>query len=214
MRRNNAAKTYTDARGKFRPGNPGRPKGARHETTLAVEAILDGEAEAPPVDLGRGAIPGALPTRRLFTTLAVLQLRFDDVDLPLFVAELVRLPGLEGDHPSAAEMTHRSSVPPPTGGCSGAPRVGEVQPSVALRLAEVLFTARFRRSVAQLPVEPHWYPGTTERNSRGSRLPLLTRRSGFCPDQARGRCPATEEQPEVPYPPGPGTSTSCVRSRL
>ncbi len=38
----------TDTR--FKPGqsgNPaGRPKGARHKTTLAVEALLDGEAEA------------------------------------------------------------------------------------------------------------------------------------------------------------------------
>ena len=41
--RNNARKT----RGKpFPPGNPGRPKGARHKTTLAIEALLEGEAEA------------------------------------------------------------------------------------------------------------------------------------------------------------------------
>jgi hypothetical protein len=41
--RKNGAKT----RGKpFEPGNPGRPKGARHKTTLAIEALLDGEAEA------------------------------------------------------------------------------------------------------------------------------------------------------------------------
>ena len=46
MARNNAPNTYTDAGGKFRPGNPGRPKGARHKTTLAIEAILEGEAEA------------------------------------------------------------------------------------------------------------------------------------------------------------------------
>src|SRR5829696_8373204 len=32
--------------GRFKPGNPGRPKGARHKTTLAIEALLDGEAEA------------------------------------------------------------------------------------------------------------------------------------------------------------------------
>src|SRR5829696_9046048 len=31
--------------GRFKPGNPGRPKGARHKTTLAIEALLDGEAE-------------------------------------------------------------------------------------------------------------------------------------------------------------------------
>jgi hypothetical protein len=36
----------TKTRGRpFKPGNPGRPKGARHKTTLAVESLLDGEAE-------------------------------------------------------------------------------------------------------------------------------------------------------------------------
>jgi hypothetical protein len=40
--RNNAEKT----RGRpFETGNPGRPKGARNKVTLAVEALLDGEAE-------------------------------------------------------------------------------------------------------------------------------------------------------------------------
>jgi len=32
--------------GRFGPGNPGRPQGSRHKTTLAVEALLEGEAEA------------------------------------------------------------------------------------------------------------------------------------------------------------------------
>lgn len=39
----------TEARkpdGTFAAGNPGRPQGARHKTTLAMEALLDGEAEA------------------------------------------------------------------------------------------------------------------------------------------------------------------------
>lgn len=45
MKRNNEPKTYTDKRGKFAPGNPGRPKGARHKATRAIEELLDGEAE-------------------------------------------------------------------------------------------------------------------------------------------------------------------------
>jgi len=41
--RKNAKKT----RGRpFEPGNPGRPIGARNRTTLAVEALLDGQHEA------------------------------------------------------------------------------------------------------------------------------------------------------------------------
>jgi hypothetical protein len=39
-------KNARNTRGKpFQAGNPGKPKGARHKTTLAIEALLDGEAE-------------------------------------------------------------------------------------------------------------------------------------------------------------------------
>ena len=45
--RNNGATTdVRDASGRFAPGNPGRKPGARHRVTRAVEALLDGEAEA------------------------------------------------------------------------------------------------------------------------------------------------------------------------
>ncbi|SLN23289.1 hypothetical protein ROJ8625_00933 [Roseivivax jejudonensis] len=44
--RNNGANTATrNADGKFAPGNPGRPRGARHRITRAVEELLEGEAE-------------------------------------------------------------------------------------------------------------------------------------------------------------------------
>jgi len=60
--RNNATKT----RGKpFGPGNPGRPKGARHHITRAVEELLDGQAEKltqKAIDL---AIGGDLTALRL-----------------------------------------------------------------------------------------------------------------------------------------------------
>ena len=42
--------------GTFGPGNPGRPKGARHKATLAVEALLEGQSEA----LTQAAITSAL----------------------------------------------------------------------------------------------------------------------------------------------------------
>lgn len=45
--RNNGAQTEgRNTDGTFASGNPGRPKGARHKTTLAIEALLEGEAEA------------------------------------------------------------------------------------------------------------------------------------------------------------------------
>ena len=45
MTRKNGSTTYTGNDGKFARGNPGRPKGARHRTTRAVEQLLGGEAE-------------------------------------------------------------------------------------------------------------------------------------------------------------------------
>ncbi|MDJ0823491.1 MAG: DUF5681 domain-containing protein [Paracoccaceae bacterium] len=46
MDRNNTENTYTDKRGKFAPGIPGRPKGARNKVTRAVEELLEGQTEA------------------------------------------------------------------------------------------------------------------------------------------------------------------------
>ena len=53
--RNNGRKTD----GKFASGNAGRPKGSRHKTTLAIQALLDGEGEA----LTRKAVEMALAAR-------------------------------------------------------------------------------------------------------------------------------------------------------
>jgi len=56
MPRKNVAKTYTDKTGRFAKGNPGRPKGARHKASQAIEQLLEGEAKA----LTRKAIDMAL----------------------------------------------------------------------------------------------------------------------------------------------------------
>ena len=55
-KRSNGKKPYTGAGGKFSPGNPGRPAGARNKTSRAIEQLLDGEAEG----LTRKAIELAL----------------------------------------------------------------------------------------------------------------------------------------------------------
>jgi hypothetical protein len=55
-RRNYGTRTGRDHLGRFGPGNPGRPKGARHKVTVAAQALLDGEAEA----LTRKAVEMAL----------------------------------------------------------------------------------------------------------------------------------------------------------
>ena len=58
--------TTTEGRnpdGTFASGNSGRPKGARHKTTLAIEELLDGEAEAltrKAIELAKGGDMAAL----------------------------------------------------------------------------------------------------------------------------------------------------------
>jgi hypothetical protein len=49
----------------FGPGNPGKPKGARHRTTLAVESLLEGEAEKLTRKVIRLALAGDTTALRL-----------------------------------------------------------------------------------------------------------------------------------------------------
>jgi hypothetical protein len=97
MARNNAATT----RGKpFAPGNPGRPKGARHKATLAAEVLLDGEAETltrKAIELAKG---GDLQALRL----CLERIAPPRKERPLNFA----LPTLEG--PSAATVALRSII--------------------------------------------------------------------------------------------------------
>ena len=52
-------------RGTFKPGNSGKPKGARNRVTLAIEALLDGEAEALTRKAIEMALEGDGPAMRL-----------------------------------------------------------------------------------------------------------------------------------------------------
>jgi hypothetical protein len=49
----------------FKPGNPGKPPGARHKTTLAVESLLEGEAEKLTRKVIRLALAGDTTALRL-----------------------------------------------------------------------------------------------------------------------------------------------------
>ena len=51
--------------GTFGPGNPGKPKGARHRATQAALALLDGEAEALTRQAVTMALEGATTALRL-----------------------------------------------------------------------------------------------------------------------------------------------------
>lgn len=64
--RNNGTKTEgRNSDGTFAKGNSGRPKGARHKTTLAVQELFDGEAEALTRKAIGLALEGDIPALRL-----------------------------------------------------------------------------------------------------------------------------------------------------
>jgi hypothetical protein len=59
-------KNATATRGRpFKPGNAGRPKGARNRATLAAEALLDGEAEALTRKAVELALEGNVPALKI-----------------------------------------------------------------------------------------------------------------------------------------------------
>lgn len=128
--RNNAAET----RGRpFPPGNPGRPKGARHRVTVAVEILLEGDAEA----LTRKAIELGLAG-----DLTALRLCLDRIaparrDRPV----VVDLPALDtaDDGPRALAAI------------AAAAACGEITPGEALALAGVV--VEHRRGLETVDIE-------------------------------------------------------------
>jgi hypothetical protein len=80
----------------FKKGNPGRPKGSRHKTTLAIQALLDGEGEA----LTRKAVDMALAGDTTALRLCLERLAPPRKDSPV----RFDLPPMEGAANAAAAM--------------------------------------------------------------------------------------------------------------
>lgn len=121
-------KNATKTRGKpFEPGNPGRPKGARHKATIAAEALLDGEADA----LTRKAIDMAKAGDTVALRLCLERLVPPRKDRPI----LVELPAIVDakDHPVVIASIFAAVAD------------GEITPSEAQALAAVL--EQHRRSI-------------------------------------------------------------------
>src|SRR3954452_18590076 len=78
----------------FQAGNPGKPKGARHRTTLAIDALLDGDAE----NLTRKAVEMALGGDTVALRLCLDRLAPPRRDRPgpVAVAKLGAVAGAEG----------------------------------------------------------------------------------------------------------------------
>ena len=109
-----------DQKGRFAHGNPGKPKGARHHTTRAVEALMEGDAEA---------ITGAVIRAAKGGDLAAARLVLDRIAPPR------REPTVAVDLP---EMNGAADLPEAVNAILAAVSSGELSPSEASRLSGVL----------------------------------------------------------------------------
>lgn len=115
--RKNAAET----RGRpFKAGNPGKPRGARHKVTRAIEALLEGESEA----LTRKAIEKALEGDMVALRLCLDRIAPPRKDAPISIT----LPPVR----SAEEAVTASAA------LLGAVAAGEVTPDEAGRVMALL----------------------------------------------------------------------------
>jgi len=120
-------KSGRDEAGRFAQGNKGKPKGARHRTTRAVEALLEGEAE----QITRKVIELALegdPTALRLSIERLAPARKDSTvtfDLP--------------------QMNRPSDAVAAIGAVTEAVANGQLTPAEALKVAAVIET--FRRTL-------------------------------------------------------------------
>lgn len=119
--------------GKFGPGNPGRPKGARGKATLACEALLDGQVE----QLTQKAIAMALSGDQVALRLCMDRIAPARRDRPVSFD----LPKIEGaaDHPPALFAI------------MGAVSRGEITPNEGQAMAGML--AEHRKAIETADIE-------------------------------------------------------------
>jgi len=136
--RNNAADNADNAETRkvvgvpFRKGNPGRPKGSRHKTTLAIQALLDGEGEA----LTRKTIDLALAGDTVALRLCLERLAPPRKDSPV----RFELPPMEGAACAANAM----------GAILSSVASGELTPSEAAAIAGLVEGYRKALETAEL----------------------------------------------------------------
>lgn len=134
MNRNNGETTGPGRKtdGKFAKGNAGRPHGARHKTTLAIQALLDGEGDA----LARKAIEMALAGDSTALRLCLDRILPPRKDAPVRFT----LPPMEGAENAAAAM----------GAILASVANGDLTPSEATSLAGLVEVYRKTLETAEL----------------------------------------------------------------
>lgn len=128
--RNQPVKSGSDTR--FKPGNPGKPKGTRSRATMAAEALLNGEAEA----LTRKAVERALEGDSVALRLCLERLVPPRKDAPV----TIDLPKIE----SASDVVDASAA------VLAAVGAGEVTPDEAGRVMTLLTAHRNIIEVGEL----------------------------------------------------------------
>jgi hypothetical protein len=73
-----------DAQGRFAPGNPGKPPGTRHRTTIAIEALLEGQWEGLTKTAVALALRGDATALRLCFDRIAPQRRGTSIEIPHF----------------------------------------------------------------------------------------------------------------------------------
>ena len=158
--RNNAPIT----RGRpFPPGNPGRPKGARHKATQAIQALLDGEGEALTRKAIELALAGDATALRLCLDRILPALR----ERPI----AVELPPLSGPQDAVAASA----------ALLAAVAAGEIAPGEARELGRLL--------ELHLPMGVHAQPALRRgaRVTAASQAPCPQRRRNRARDRCRRR---------------------------
>jgi hypothetical protein len=128
--RNQPVKSGADTR--FKPGNPGKPKGTRSRATMAAEALLNGEAEA----LTRKAVERALEGDSVALRLCLERLVPPRKDAPV----TIDLPKIE----SASDVVDASAA------VLAAVGAGDVTPDEAGRVMTLLTAHRNIIEVGEL----------------------------------------------------------------
>lgn len=109
-----------DQKGRFAPGNPGRPKGARHRVTRHVESLMEGDADRVTQAVIEAAAGGDMQAARIV---------MDRIAPPR------REPTVAVDLP---EMSSASDLPDAVNAILAAVAAGDLSPAEASRLSGVL----------------------------------------------------------------------------
>jgi hypothetical protein len=124
---------YNGPGGRFLPGNPGRPMGSRHKVTLAIESLLEGEAEK----LTRKCVEMAMAGDTTAMKLCLERILPARKDRPV----QLQIPEIEG----VEDLTRAMAA------LLGAVAAGELSPTEATEMAKLV--EAHRRTVETVELE-------------------------------------------------------------